>query len=128
MHYGEQDFAVCRECNSRFCSVCAEKDDVDAAKQCEACWPSSDPICFGCVSPTNETCEACLGLFFSDLSRRNEELGNEIGGLCDENEGLREENKTQKTENARLHCENVDLRKEVDELRKQVSEGLGILG
>lgn len=117
----EQDFATCRECNSTFCSVCAEEDDVDAAKQCGDCWLNHDPICFGCVTPANEECKTCLGMFFSDLSRRNEELGNEIGGLCDENEELREENKTQK-------AENDDLRKENEELRKQLSAGLGILG
>ena len=110
----EQDFAICRECNSTFCSVCAEKDDVDAAKQCENCTGYATPICFGCVSSDNEDCERCLGLFFPQLKARNEELGNEIGGLCEEND-------THKAEINRL-------RKEVDDLRKQLSEGLGILG
>ena len=124
----EQDFPTCRECNSTFCSVCAENDDVNVAKQCGECWGHNEPICFGCVSSTNEPCETCRGMFFSQLSSRNEELGNETRGLCETNEGLREENETQKTEIARLNYENDDLRKEADDLRKQLSEGLGILG
>ena len=120
----EENFAVCRVCNSRFCSVCSDKEDVDAAKQCEQCMGYSDPICFGCVTSANEECKTCLGLFFSKLKARNEELGNEIGGLCEEND-------THKAEIEKLRKEIEDLRLENDELRLRnddLSSGLGILG
>lgn len=116
-------FQTCRVCNSTFCSVCAERDDVDAAKQCEHCY--GEPICFGCVSPENEDCEACLGVFYPKLRARNEELGNEIAGLCDENEAQKTRYAEEKEE---LRNEIDTLRKENDELKKKLSEGLGILG
>ena len=116
-------FPTCRVCDSTFCKVCAERDDVDVAKQCEHCY--GEPICFGCVSPENENCEACLGVFYPKLRARNEELGNEIAGLCDENEAQKARHADEKGE----LCNEIDiLRKENDELKKQLSEGLGILG
>jgi len=116
-------FPTCRVCDSTFCSVCAARDDVDVAKQCEHCY--GEPICFGCVTPENENCEACLGVFYPKLRVRNEELGNEIAGLCDENEAQKARHADEKEE---LRKEIEGLRKENDDLKKQLSEGLGILG
>ena len=123
--YCEQDFAICRDCNSTFCSICKARDDVDAALCCDSCTGYGEAICFGCVSSDNEECVRCLGLFFPRLKARNDELGNEIGGLCDENEAQKARHAE---EEEKLRRENEDLQKEVDDLRKQLSEGLGILG
>jgi len=97
------EFANCRICNSTFCSVCKEKDNVEAAIRCDSC---AGQICFGCVSPDQE-CKACLGMFYSRLLARNEELGDEIRGLCEEND----------TQKAKI----ADLNQEVDGLRKQLN-------
>lgn len=103
------ELATCRICNSTFCSVCKEKDNVEAAIRCDSC---AGQICFGCVSPDQE-CKACLGMFYSRLLARNEELGDEIRGLCEEND-------TQKAQIVQLQKQNDEL----NQVEGQTTSGL----
>eukprot|EP00579_Thalassiosira_antarctica_P015082 CAMPEP_0201941836 /NCGR_PEP_ID=MMETSP0903-20130614/47802_1 /ASSEMBLY_ACC=CAM_ASM_000552 /TAXON_ID=420261 /ORGANISM="Thalassiosira antarctica, Strain CCMP982" /LENGTH=430 /DNA_ID=CAMNT_0048484015 /DNA_START=24 /DNA_END=1316 /DNA_ORIENTATION=- len=91
------DHAVCETCNSVYCSLCADIDDVDAAVSCGNYRCSEKSLCLGCRSPDNcPGCESCQSVVWPKL--------------VDERDRLAEETK--------------QLRKENHELRKRLSSGL----
>ena len=97
-----ENFAHCDGCGSKFCSVCKEDDDVDAALRCDyvdeplrSCY-CDETRCLSC----GPGCGQCLGLhvprletLVERLAGDNETLKNEINQLRKENNRLRQENK-----------------------------------
>jgi len=98
--YCEDDFRCCFECNSLYCSECADLDHVDAAAHCGG--QHCPDHCSACAAESTECveCNECLELHHiaPKLLARNEhqaveivEMRNSIDALTNENEQLRRE-------------------------------------
>jgi len=98
-------FANCTQCDSNYCSNCAEDDDVDAAVTCRR-YDCEQQTCFEC-NPYSYGCCDCLEIHTSKLENKIEKLS--------------EENKKVKEERDKVVDENEQLRKEVDELRIKIA-------
>ena len=76
-------FEKCTHCDSKYCSKCAEDDDVDAAFSCGRGEHCDDlKTCFKCYPRRLYGCGDCLAIHTKKLVAKNEKL-------IDENEQLR---------------------------------------
>ena len=100
------DHCICRECDSVYCSLCANDDGVDAATYCESESCENGSLCNGCRVPEeHDDCWGCKMLLYPKLFEEKERVTGENVRLAEEN--------------AELHKEIARLRKENDELRKK---------
>ena len=86
------DFGICSECESVYCSICAELDGVDAAQRCILdC--GNETLCLGCRDPDYmEGCDGCQNLVYSKLLEEKNRLAKEVKRLTEENKRLHKEN------------------------------------
>ena len=94
-----ENFAHCNGCDTTFCSVCKEDDDVDAALRCDKSYPE-DCYCDGnwCLS-CGGGCDHCIVLHVPRLETLVERLADDNETLKNENNQLRQENKQLRQEN-----------------------------
>ena len=86
------DFAICMECDSIYCSSCAELDDVGAAKRCGNYNCDCGTICLECRDPDYaEGCDDCQKLVYSKLLEEKNELAEEVERFTKEVERLNKE-------------------------------------
>ena len=81
------EFAIFGVCNSRYCSVCTQLDDVDSAIGCDR-WDQyysscrcECKYCFACASTAQVDCGECLALHFPTIMARYQAQQTEIAQL-----------------------------------------------